>query len=98
MRTTAVVVAWVPSGKPSNATTGADESQLDVVSCRVDCPKCGTSVLEIEYSFTRPGNNPSTPLSPQRVSKSYKIAQRQLLATISIGIRVKVNRFDARPV
>ena len=41
---------------------------------------------------------PSTPLSPQRVSKSYNIGQRQLLATISIGIRVKVNRFDARPV
>ena len=50
---TAVVVAWVPSGKPTNAGTGADESKVDVVSCRIDCPECGTCVQEIEYSFKR---------------------------------------------
>ncbi len=47
----AIVVAWVPSGKPANQTTGADESKTNVVTCRIDCPKCGTHVQAIEFSI-----------------------------------------------
>ena len=47
----AVVIAWVPSAKVANQTTGVDESKTNVVSCRINCPKCGTNVQAIKFSI-----------------------------------------------
>ena len=43
----AIVVAWVPTELIINKTTGANESQANVMKCRIQCEDCGTRIQAI---------------------------------------------------
>ena len=42
-----MVVAWVPTELTINKTTGANESQANVMKCRIQCEDCGTRIQAI---------------------------------------------------
>jgi len=44
----AIVVAWMPGSTDINENTGADDSQLEVVKCQIECPRCGTRIQTIK--------------------------------------------------